>query len=229
MEITLSLIGSLFVGLLVWSAQRWLQRKGYVRVEPEVLQLEYKRAPTDLLRYVRPGTSVANMKEHLGAPFSVATHEILKYPNATTYQYKFSNLNLEAYSQDGITIHVMTLVLPRIGDADHFEVPMLQHVNGFVLGRDCLGKVLGDNDEVQRDTSSKHGSLTVEKYYGNPGQYRRYRFGVFSGPSAPYDYLDEPINSSGVDPSKLIVNLFSLTSENGDFSYYLHYHFYAFR
>lgn len=228
MELILGIISLLLIALS-WFARPWLERKGYISHERETLHLEHKKAPTDLLRYVRPGTSVANMKEHLGAPFSMDTHSTNEHASAVTYRYKFSNLNLEAYSRDGITIHVMTLVLPRVEGADHFYVPMLEHVNSFMFGRDCLGTVTGKTDEVRSETSSKHGVLISEKFYGNPGQYRKYRFGVFSGPSAPYDAANSTIISSEASQDELIVNFFSLTSENGKFYRRLHYNFYAFR
>lgn len=229
MNLVLSLTSSFVVGLVAWFTQRWLQRKGYVRVEPEVLQLEHKRAPTDLLRYVKPGTSTANMREQLGAPFSTDSRGTEENPDATIYRYKFSNLNLEAYSKDGATIHIMTLVLPSVRGPDCFSVPMLGSVEDFVLGRDYLGKVLEEQDNPDWRTSSKHGLLAVEKYYGNPGQYRRYRFGVFTGPSAPYDLDTGSAGFRDTSPAELKINYFSLTGENGGFLDSRHYNFYEFR
>jgi hypothetical protein len=69
----------------------------------------------------------------------------------------------------------------------------------------------------------------VEKYYGNPAQYREFKFGVFNGPSATYDADTGDKSYLELDSEKLKVNYLTITAENYSLDESRHYDFYAFR
>jgi len=202
-----------------------MRRADWFREESIWLAVEYKRAPSDILRYVQPGTSVANMKKMLGAP--VAETE-------TNFKYRFKNLYIEAESEDGITIESLTLVLPSVADGDVFEIhPIngLQYPEGdFLLGETRMGDVIEENDDLVTNVSSKSGSVGIAKYYGNPGYYQTYVFGVFDGPSAPHDGPDPERSVAHDDPSRKVINYVEITNRSElDVSGVAHFDFYMFR
>jgi len=224
MGFALSTLAGFIAGFLVTVAVAYLQREGYLFTESRHLLLEHKTVPSDMLRYVQPGTSVANMREMLGAPLAETEQ---------TYRYKFDNLYLEVESEDGTTIDSMTLVLPSVDESDDFPIPPLesQPEPDSVLGALRLGEVAEPEDDIKETTSSKHGIVWVEKYYGNPGHYRNYLFGVFDGPSAPYDMAVDREDGDTIlgDPDDLVVNLLTITGMGTDPPEKAHFDFYTFR
>ena len=112
-----------------------MRRADWFREKSIWLAVEYKRAPGDILRYVQPGTSVANMRKMLGAP--VAETE-------TNFKYRYRNLYVEAESEDGTTIDSVTLVLPSVAEGDTFEIHPIDSVQypegDFVLGETWLSQ-----------------------------------------------------------------------------------------
>jgi hypothetical protein len=63
MGFALSALAGFIAGVLGTLTVAYLQREGYLLTESRYLLLEHKTVPSDLLRYVQPGTSVANMRE----------------------------------------------------------------------------------------------------------------------------------------------------------------------
>ena len=74
MGFALSTLAGFIAGVLGTLTVAYLQREGYLFTESRYLLLEHKTVPSDLLRYVQPGTSVANMREMLGAPLAETEH-----------------------------------------------------------------------------------------------------------------------------------------------------------
>jgi hypothetical protein len=52
----------------------------------------------------------------------------------------------------------------------------------FVLGKLRLSDVLDSDSEIKKDNSTKHWGFWVQQYYGFPGLYRHYTFGVLEAP-----------------------------------------------
>lgn len=100
--------------MLTTLAVAYLQREGFLFTKSRYFLLEHKTVPSDLLWYVQPGTSVANMREMLGAPLAETEQ---------TYRYKFDNLYLEVESGDGTTMDSMNLDLPSVNESDDFPIP----------------------------------------------------------------------------------------------------------
>jgi hypothetical protein len=93
-----------------------------------------------------------------------------------------------------------------------------------------MGELMEENEDLVTNVSSKSESVGVAKYYGNPGYYQTYVFGVFDGPSAPYD---GPVPEGSVahdDPSRKVINYVELTRNSElDVSGVAHFDFYTFR
>lgn len=200
-----------------------MRRADWFREESVWLAVEYKRAPSDILRYIQPGASVAHMKEMLGAPMVETERD---------FKYRFKNLYVEAESEDGTTIDSVTLVLPSVADGDAFEIHPIDNVQypeqDFVLGETRMADVMEGGEDLVDNVSSKSSSVAVTQYYGNPGYYQTYVFGVFDGPSAHYD---GPGTNSSMrdDPSDMIVNYVEITREHLDDPGVAHFDFYTFR
>jgi hypothetical protein len=213
-------LGGVLASLLI----ALLQRNSYFYTEPKQVLLEHKAVPSDLLAYIYPGTSIANLRDMLGPPFA-ETERSLKY--------KFKNLLLEVDTRDGVTIDTLTLVLPSVEEADEFPIPPLTSTQGaeYVLGTLRLGEVMTHQDDLLEDTSSKHGAISVAKYFGNPGYYCNFLFGVFDGPGARYDGPLGPDDGSTLfgRPDDLIVNVLTISHMDADVPEMAVFDFYSFR
>lgn len=222
-EITVT-FSAAFIGSVMGGATLLvLRRADWLREEPVWLVVEYKQAPSDILRYIQPGTSVANMRKRLGAPVA---------ETKTNFKYRYKNLYLEIDSEDGTTIDSVTLVLPSVADSDTFEVHPINNLESleqnFVLGETRIEDVMEKDEELETNVSSKSESVAVTKYYGNPGYYQSYVFGVFDGPSAQYDG-PETTSTIRDDPAGKVINYVEITREHLDDAAVAHFDFYTFR
>jgi len=200
-----------------------MRRADWFREESIWLAVEYKRAPGDILRYIQPGTSVAHMKKMLGDPM---------VETGKDFKYRFKNLYVEAESEDGTTIDSVTLVLPSVANGGAFEIHPIDNAQypeqDFMLGKTRMGEVMEENEELVENVSSKSESIALTEYYGNPGYYQTYVFGVFDGPSAQYD-VPKANSSVRDDPEEKVINYVEITRERLDDPGVAHFDFYTFR
>ena len=166
-------------------------------------RLESPRAPANLLHHLAPGAATSKMRELLGAPYA-------EQPGR--FSYRFSNLLLQIEAEDHTTIDAVGMILPRIDRKPGFEIYPLK----LTLGKMTMADILEDDATIERETSSKHLLLSIDRYYGNPGFYREYSFGVFHGPGADYPWKDIEWDFENdqllTDPKKLKVNWVTITN-----------------
>ncbi len=167
-----------------------------------------KRAPENVFEQLCPGTTLERMREVLGAPHREHNGQ---------YSYSFSDALVQVRSLDRNTISVLAVALPKIDKRSHFKI----HPTQFVLGKLRLSDVLEGDSEIQKDNSSKHWGFWVRKYYGFPGLYRHYTFGVLDAPCLEcppfeWDYSNGVLKSA---PKEVVVNWASVSgsSEEGEY------------
>ena len=165
LEIIVTTLAAIVASVAAWYFTEWRKNN--------TARLENPRAPSNLLHHLAPGAAISKMRELLGAPYA---------EQSGRYSYRFSNLLLQIASEDRTTIDAVGLILPRSDKRAAFEI----HPLNLVLGKMTIADVLEHDAKIKRETSSKHLLISVDRYYGNPGFYREYSFGVFSGPVATY-------------------------------------------
>lgn len=50
-----------------------------------------------------------------------------------------------------------------------------------------LKDIIANGEELNQETSSKHGKIWIECYFGYPGLYQYYTFGIFGGPVGAFN------------------------------------------
>lgn len=172
---------------------------------PKVIR---KRAPENLFEQLCPGTTLERMREVLGAPHREHDGQ---------YSYSFNDSLVQVRSLDRNTITALAVALPKIDKRAHFRI----HPMEFVLGKLRLSDVLDSDSEIKKDNSTKHWGFWVQQYYGFPGLYRHYTFGVLEAPclecpSFEWDYANDVLQS---DPKDVVINWASVSgsSEEGEY------------
>lgn len=177
MDYIITSLLTIIVGLILWRLKDWLTHK----LNPDI---KLKKAPKNLLKHITPGVTLEKVRELLSAPYFDDTNKMI---------YKFKNVNLEI-RKDGKRVSTIILILKKFGIGRKYPI----HPTQFTLGKVTLGDVLESQKNLGVETSSKHGQIWIERYFGNPGYYRYYTFGIFNGPSAiyPYDFPDFSTSNS---------------------------------
>lgn len=139
------------------------------------------------------------------------------------YSYSFSDALVQVRSLDRNTITALAVALPKIDKRSHFQIYPMK----FVLGKLRLGDILDSDSEIQKDNSSKHWGFWIQNYYGFPGLYRYYTFGVLEAPCLdcpPFEW-DHTNNVLKSGPKDVVVNWASVSGspEEGE-----HFDFWAF-
>jgi len=170
--------------------------------------IELKRAPENLFEHLAPGTSLARVREVLGTPQRVETE---------WHSFTFNDAFVQVGSRDGQTVEWIGVVLPRIGRRARFPLGILP----LELGRSTLGDVLAlspDTEvEIKKDSSSKHWCFWTECYFGFPGLYRHYLFGVIEAPNVippkfDWDHANDRLAS---EPKNVRLNWMAVSASAG--------------
>jgi hypothetical protein len=158
-------------------------------------------APKDIFEYIIPGVSPAFIKDRLKSP---------NFENESSHVYKFSNLYLELIFADS-KVETINAILPDLA-FKKFKV----HPFDFYFGKIRMKDVYENPTHIIKDGSSKFGAIWIEEYYGNPGHYNYYCFGVYVGPGVRYNdknfeaYFDQTELTD--KQKKLKVNFLSISA-----------------
>jgi len=174
-----------------------------------------RRAPIDIFEQCGPGTSIERMKQVLGAPNKTSGNR---------FGYKFSDALVQVESEDGISISALGVVLPRKKWRTNFRV--YPHPLNLILGKATLEDVLDEGAEIKWGSSSKEYILYMNTFYGFPGLYRGFTFGVIHAPFVSgADYRRDRHNGRLItNPKRIPLNwaAVSLSSEEAVlFDYWL--------
>lgn len=148
--------------------------------------------PINFFEYLQPGNNVAKAKEILGEPI---------YKSDVVMIFKMNDVNIQIIKKEA-KIETITAILPKFMWFKLFVIYPLKHKLGSVK----ICDVIKYADEIKYDTSSKHGSAWIECFFGNPGKYNYYTFGIFNGPSAIYPYKFPKLHVSIEDLDNEILN-----------------------
>jgi hypothetical protein len=155
-----------------------------------------KRAPKNLFVHVKPGASVARVREVLGTPHQQGDGQ---------YRYTFADARVQIDSADGITVDTVSVALASVTRRSQFQIWPMQDL---VLGRTTFASVLAPEDEIWFDYSSKYYHFYVTKYFGFPGLYWTYGLGYLACPGVlPDKHHWSPKKQSRDEiPQKLKIN-----------------------
>jgi hypothetical protein len=167
MEYVITSLLSIILALVVWRLKDWLSYK----INPDI---KLRRAPRNIFEHITPGTTVDKVKELLHTPY---------YNDDNRMTYKFKNANLEI-KKDENKVSTMILILKNFGFRNKYPI----HPTDYTLGKVKLRDIINSQENVGVDISSKHGQVWIERYFGNPGLYWYFTFGIFNGPGALYPY-----------------------------------------
>ncbi|WP_157381510.1 ETEC_3214 domain-containing protein [Methylophilus sp. 5] len=143
--------------------------------------IELKRAPSNLFDHIKPGRSAEKMREILGAPHR-------KY--ADQYLYKFKDVCVQVSVHNDEYIQSVSMALSRVSKLGRFKISPLD----FTLGKTTFLEVLKENSVIESDSSSKFYHYWTKAYYGFPGAYLYYTFGILVAPgvASPSDEFWSP-------------------------------------
>lgn len=199
MDYLITLLLTIIAALIIWRLKDWLSTK----INPDI---KFNKAPKNLLRHITPGVTIEKVREILGTPY---------YNDANKLTYKFNSLNLEVKKEDN-KVETIILVLKKFGIRNKYPI----HPTDYVLGSVTLGDVIDHpQEDFGVDISSKHGQVWIERYFGNPGHYWNYTFGILDGPGALYpdDFPDFDTEEQKIygDYEYLKVNFVAVSNKSG--------------
>lgn len=199
MDIISTLVITVIGGLAVWFIIELVKRSG-------LRNYKQNKAPLNILEHVYPGVTLIKAQEILGAPYIEDKNILI---------YKFSNLFVQLSTQESKSVSAVTKMLPSLQKHNKFKVYPLN----YVLGELKFGDQNFSAEDIILDSSSKFVAAWVELYFGNPGYYRDYTFGIFSGAGVRYEdeklhlYLKDKMNVNHLN--KLIVKFVSVANKEG--------------
>lgn len=153
------------------------------------------RAPVNLFEQVQPYASLNYVKEKFGAPYR---------SDNICITYRFKDVFVQITSKDALTISSVDVLLRKSRQFATFRVYPLQ----YVLGKIKLSDVLEKHTTIKKENSAKFFSFYVERYFGFPGKYFYYTFGLYSGPGvrAPKFEWDHKRNALSSDAKRILIN-----------------------
>ena len=167
-------------------------------------KIETPRAPANIFEHIKPYASISRIKEILGNP--------CREENNTQY-FRFKDALVQVV-YDGIdTIQSVSVTLPAMSLWARFPVPPTK----FILGKTTVADFWSDELTWTKDGSSKYTLYSIERYFGYPGNYWHYTFGLYEGPgvSMPqfeWDYKNHCLTS---DPKNVKFNWVTIACDEG--------------
>lgn len=172
----------------------------------------YKRAPKNLFEHVKPGTSVARMREILGTP-----HQ----ENDGQYRYAFAEACIQVDAEDRATVDSVSVGLTGVTRWNRFHI---WPIHDLVLGKTTFASIIEADHKVAFDYSSKFYHFYVVKYYGFSGFYWNYALGFLECPRVfPDEHHWSPDSQPREKiPEEMKINWVCVTrlQEPPPFSYY---------
>lgn len=168
-------------------------------------RIHEQHAPVNLFEYVQPYGSLEHVEKVLGVPYRKEGRWIT---------IKFADVFVQLTSQNNSTIASVDVLLRRPRFRTTFPIYPLD----FVLGKLKLSQVLDSKAELTKEFSSKFFCFYVTKYFGNPGKYFYYTFGIYSGPGIvrPKFEWNRERDELATDPHKLLVNWIRISTSAKD-------------
>ena len=200
MESVLALLLNLIAPVMSALKRAWLHFKP---------KLGSQKLPRDVLDHVHPYVTRDLVQAKLGNA---------KYVNGKFESYPFSDAALQLlYSDDG-AVETVAIVAFKVSKFRFSPLPIAPL--DYKLGKMSFGDVWDEGTHPKKDYSSKHWSLHVDQYSGNPGKYWNWRFGVYSGGGAHctefrYDYK---LDKFRCDPKSILINWVEVSSSESEFT-----------
>ncbi|KVN99195.1 hypothetical protein WJ70_05980 [Burkholderia ubonensis] len=168
--------------------------------------------PSNLLELVRPYSNYGKVVELLGEP-----HHAWKAQ--ASYRFADSLLQIERDDDNVVTAVTLATLKPRW--PHRFRVHPLE----FVLGRDTFRDVFPDGEiALSHNGSSKFNIYSKTGYFGFPGSYLHFSFGIVEAATWPplrWQHDAEIVNSGEIrtlaNPEQVKFNIVSVTIDEPEF------------
>ncbi|MFM0727655.1 hypothetical protein PQQ53_28685 [Paraburkholderia strydomiana] len=185
---------------------------GYARKRFFPPKVGYQLTPSNLLEVVRPFSNYGKVAELLGEP-----HHVWKAQ--ASYRFADSLLQIERDDDNVITAVTLATLKPRW--PHRFRVHPLE----FVLGRDTFRDVFPEGEIVlSHNGSSKFNIYSKTGYFGFPGSYLHFSFGIVEAATWPplrWQRDAEIVNSNEArtlaNPERVKFNIVSVTIDEPEF------------
>lgn len=164
--------------------------------------ISLRKAPSNLFDHIKPSISVEKMREILGVPHRSYANE---------YLYSFKDLCVQISTHNDKYINSVSVALVRVSNLSKFKLPPLD----FILGKTTFLEILDENAVIESDSSSKFYHYWTKAYYGFPGAYYYYTFGVLEAPgitSPPGEFWSPNIQSKSEIPKNKKINWVSISN-----------------
>lgn len=149
---------------------------------------ETRIVPENILTRLHPGVSIKYANSLLGEPSII--------DQGSVYVWNFDNVSIGIASDDNQSIDAITLIKVSMEQPDKFIVYPLNYSLGILRYVDLRDYGCSP---IEKDYGGKHSGQYTKCFFGNPGNYWNFEFGVFNGGRILYEYMDdvnsEPFNS----------------------------------
>ncbi|CAJ0817192.1 hypothetical protein LMG19087_03015 [Ralstonia wenshanensis] len=145
---------------------------GYFRDRYFPKRLSYQIAPPNILEVVSPYVHRDKVIELLGRPHRLEG-------NTSAYRFKNALLQIEYENDNAVTV---TLASLQLRWPNRFEIFPL----GLKMGSSTFGEVSVDPECIAKvENSSKFFAYWTKEYFGFPGRYMNYYFGMIEAATHP--------------------------------------------
>ncbi|OMQ78005.1 hypothetical protein [Burkholderia pseudomallei] len=185
---------------------------GYARKRFFPPKVGYQLTPSNLLEVVRPFSNYRKALELLGEPHHVWNAQ-------ASYRFADSLLQIEHDANDVIT--AVTLATLKLRWPHRFRV----HPLGFMLGKNTFRDVFPEGEiALSHIGSSKFNIYSKTEYFGFPGSYLHFSFGIVEAATWPplLWQRDAEIVQNGeartlTNPERVKFNIVALTIDEPEF------------
>lgn len=172
------------------------------------------RAPVNLFEHAQPYASLDHLREVFGTPYRSDKQWIT---------YRFQELFLQITTKDLTTVETINVLIRKRGLLKTFQIYPLQ----YILGKITLSDVMDSERKLTIEGSSKYCAVYTQQFFGFPGKYNHYTFGIYSGPgihSVDFEVTPER-DGLASDPKKAVINWVHIGSSAQHFMTPDFYHF----
>src|SRR5215469_4776475 len=172
------------------------------------------RAPVNLFEHAQPYASLEHLRAVFGTPYRSDKQWVT---------FRFRELFLQITTKDLATVETIDVLIRRPGLLQTFQIYPLQ----YFLGKVVLSDVMTSDRKLTIEGSSKFCAVYTQQYFGFPGKYNHYTFGIYSGPGIrSVDFEITPARDGlASDPKKAVINWIRIASSSKDLVTPDFYHF----
>ena len=161
-------------------------------------------APTNIFEYAQPYAGLQYLRAVLGEP-----HRVEK----KWATFRFRDLYLQVMLGDSDSVEELSVLTRKPTWLGRYTVYPLH----YVLGEVTLADVVESGQAFVVEGSSMFCTVHVQRYFGFPGKYNYYTFGIYSGPGVRSVEFAITKDRSGLatNPEDALVNWIHISPSKG--------------